>query len=42
MVVLVYYCTNHMVEGKKKDANYILKYFQGKVEEWDTSHMYTG
>lgn len=30
-----------MVKGIKKDANYIIKYFQDKVEELDKSHMYT-
>ncbi len=30
-----------MVAGKKKDADYIMNFFQRKVDEWDESRMYT-
>ncbi len=34
-------CTVYLVDGNKKDAEYIMKSFQEKVEVGDTSHMYT-
>ncbi len=40
-VMSVCSCTDHMVDGKKKDADFIGKFFKGKVEEWDPSHRYT-
>ncbi len=40
MVVSVCECTDHMVDGNKKDADYVMILFQEKVEEWDTSHIF--
>ncbi len=34
-------CTDHMVNGNKKDAGSIMKFFQEKVEERDKSLIYT-
>ncbi len=41
VVVSICDCTDHMVAGKKKDAEYIMNFFQRKVDEWDESRMYT-
>ncbi len=35
VVVSVCDCTDHMVAGKKEDTEYIRKFFQKKVDEWD-------
>ncbi len=41
VVVSVCDCMDHMVDGNKKGAEYIMKLFQEKVEERDKSHMHT-
>ncbi len=41
VVVSVCDCTDHMVAGKKEDTEYIRKFFQKKVDEWDEVWMYT-
>ncbi len=41
VVVSVCDCTDHMVDGKKKDAEFIGIFFKDKAEEWDPSHHYT-
>ncbi len=41
VVVSVCDCTDHMVDGKKKGVEYIMKFFQENLEEWYESHMYT-
>ncbi len=41
VVVSICNCTEHMVDRKKNDAEFIGKIFKEKVEEWDPSHCYT-
>ncbi len=40
VVVSVCDCTDHVIDGKKKDAKFIGKFFKDKVEQWDPSHCY--
>ncbi len=40
VVESVYDCTDHMVETKKEDVEYIIKYFKKMVEKWDQSQIY--
>ena len=32
-------CTDHMVEGGKKDAKFIMNFFKSKVDEFDLSKV---
>jgi hypothetical protein len=41
MTVLIHDCTMHMEEGRKKDAPYIVKLFEGKVLEYDPQLLFT-
>lgn len=41
VVISICNCTNHIIDGKKKDAEYIRKFFKDKVEEWDPSNCLT-
>ena len=34
-------CTDHMVEGGKKDAEFIMNFFKTKVDEFDLSKVYS-
>ncbi len=34
-------CTNHMVDGGKKDAEFIINFFQTKVDVFDPIKVYT-
>ncbi len=41
VVVSICDCTSHMVEGGKKDAEFIMEYFSDKVDEFDPSGTLT-
>ncbi len=41
VVVSICDCTSHMVEGRKKDAEFIIKYFSDKVDKFDPSGTLT-
>ncbi len=40
-VISICDCTGHMVEGGKKDAEFIMNFFKEKVDEFDPSKVHT-
>ena len=40
-VISICDCTGHMVEGGKKDAEFIMNFFKAKVDEFDPSKVHT-
>ncbi len=40
-VISIYDCTDHMVDGGKKDAEFIMNFFKTKVDEFDLSKVYS-
>ena len=40
-VISICDCTDHMVEGGKKDAEFIMNFFKEKVDEFDPSKVHT-
>ncbi len=41
VVISICDCTDHMVDGGKKDAEYIMNFFKTKVDEFDPTKVYT-
>ena len=41
LTIVIVDCTEHMAAGGKKDARYIAKIFEDKVEEYDPKHTLT-
>ncbi len=41
MVISICDCTDHLVEGGKKDAKFIMNFFKTTVHEFDLSKVYT-
>ncbi len=40
-VISICDCTSHMVEGGKKDAEFIMNFFKEKVDEFNPSKVHT-